>query len=59
MNYINNLNKVTREDIKNYLESYVVDKNYVLGVLTSPENAEKIDLTLKIKEGELKNDIEK
>jgi zinc protease len=59
LNYIENLNKVTREDIKNYLETYVVNKNYVLGVLTSPENAEKVSLTLNIKEGELKNDVEK
>jgi zinc protease len=59
LNYIENLNKVTREDIKNYLETYVVNKNYVLGVLTSPENAEKVSLTLNIKKGELKNDIEK
>lgn len=59
LNYIENLKKVSREDIKNYLDTYVKDKNYVLGVLTSPENAEKIDLTLNIKKGELKNDIEK
>ena len=59
MNYIDNLNKVTREDIINYLKTYVVDKNYVLGVLTSPENAEEIYLTLNIKKGELKNDVEK
>jgi hypothetical protein len=37
----------------------VVDKNYVLGVLASPENAEEIYLTLNIKKGELKNDVEK
>ena len=59
LNYIDNLKKVTREDITNYLETYVKNKNYVLGVLTSPENAEKVDLTLNIKKGELKNDIEK
>jgi len=59
MNYIDNLNKVTREDIINYLKTYVVDKNYVLGVLTSPENADEIYLTLNIKKGELKNDVEK
>jgi len=59
LNYIDNLNKVTREDIINYLKTYVVDKNYVLGVLASPENAEEIYLTLNIKKGELKNDVEK
>jgi zinc protease len=59
LNYIDNLNKVTREDIINYLKTYVVDKNYVLGVLASPENADEIYLTLNIKKGELKNDVEK
>jgi len=56
MNYIENLNKVTREDIIKYLKSYVMDKNYVLGVLASPEHAEKIELILNIKEGELKDE---
>jgi len=55
MNYIHNLNKVTREDIVNYLESYVIDKPYVLGVLAAPEHTEKIGLILNIKEGELEN----
>jgi zinc protease len=58
MNYIENLNKVTREDIINYLKTYVVDQNYVLGVLASPEHSEKIDLILNIKEGELKDETD-
>ncbi|MCG6915750.1 insulinase family protein, partial [bacterium BMS3Abin03] len=56
LNYIDNLKKVTREDIKNYLEKYVVDKPHVLGVLVSPDQAEKVDLILNIKEGEIKDD---
>jgi zinc protease len=56
MNYIENLNNVTREDIATYLDTYVVDKNYVLGVLASPEHAEKVGLILNIKEGELKDE---
>jgi zinc protease len=56
MNYIDNLNKATRDDIAFYLNNYVNDKPYVLGVLTSPENAEKIDLILNIKEGELEDE---
>ena len=56
LNYIDNLKKVTREDIKNYLEKYVVGKPYVLGVLASPDEAEKIELILNIKEGELKDE---
>ncbi len=56
LNYIDNLNKVTRQDIKNYLEKYVVDKPHVLGVLVSPDQAEKVELILNIKKGEIKND---
>ena len=56
LNYIDNLKKVTREDIKNYLEKYVVDKPHVLGVLVSPDQAEKVDKILNIKEGEIKDD---
>jgi zinc protease len=56
MNYLDNLKKVSREDIKNYLETYVMDKPYVLGVLVSPEEAEKVELILNIKEGELKDE---
>jgi len=56
MNYLDNLKKVSREDIKNYLETYVMNKPYVLGVLVSPEEAEKVELILNIKEGELKDE---
>jgi len=55
MNYIDNLKNVTREDIKNYLETYVVNKNHVLGVLVSPDQAEKVELILNIKKGEIKD----
>ncbi len=58
LNYIDNLKKVTRDDIKKYLDDYVIGKNHVMGVLTSPENAGKIGLILNIKEGELKNESE-
>ncbi len=58
MNYLDNLKKVSREDIKNYLETYVMDKPYVLGVLVSPEQAEKVELILNIKKGELKDETE-
>lgn len=36
--YVENLKAVTREDIKRYLERYIIDKPYVLGILSSPEN---------------------
>jgi zinc protease len=56
MNYIDNLKKVTRQDIKEYLEKYVIDKPYVMGILTSPEQKETVELAIKIKKGELKNE---
>lgn len=33
VNYINNLQKVSREDIKNYVRKYIKGKNYVMGVM--------------------------
>jgi zinc protease len=35
--YINNYTKVTREDIKNYLEKYIVNKNFVAGTIINAE----------------------
>ena len=53
LNYIDNLKKVTRKDIQDYLKKYVIDKKYVMGVLTSPEEKEKVELAIKIPKGEL------
>jgi zinc protease len=44
LNYIDNLNKVTRKDINDYLKSYVIDKPRIMGVLTSPEQKDKLGL---------------
>lgn len=35
-NYIANLQKVTRQDITNYLNKYIVDKPYVAGLMVNP-----------------------
>ncbi len=35
-NYVDNLNKVTRQDIQNYVRKYIKGKYYVDGMLTSP-----------------------
>ena len=43
-NYVKNLNAVTRQDISNYIKTYVVNKPFVLGVLSSPEIAQKHQL---------------
>jgi zinc protease len=44
LNYVDNLKKVTREDIKRYLATYVVGKPYVMGVLVSPEMRKQLGL---------------
>lgn len=35
-NYVENLEKVTREDIKNYVRTYIKGKNRVTGILVNP-----------------------
>ena len=37
--YLENMRKVTRADIAHYLDTYVLDKPYVLGAMVSPEMA--------------------
>lgn len=44
LDYVDNLKKVSREDIRNYLQRYIVGKNYVRGVLASPQDLEKLGL---------------
>ena len=44
MNYIDNLDKVSREDIKNYLNTYVIGKKHVTGVLVAPDQRAKLGL---------------
>lgn len=35
-NYVANLQKVTRQDITNYVNKYIVDKPYVAGLMVNP-----------------------
>ncbi|HVP35758.1 MAG TPA: pitrilysin family protein [Terriglobales bacterium] len=44
LNYVDNLKKVTREDIKKYVDTYIKDKPYVIGVMLSSENQTKLNL---------------
>ena len=44
MNYIDNLKKVTRDDINDYLNKYVIGKKHVEGVLVSPQVKAKLGL---------------
>jgi len=44
MGYIDNLAKVTRQDIQNYVRKYIKGKNYVLGVATNPQTLQQLNL---------------
>jgi len=44
LNYFDNLKKVTRQDIAQYLNTYVNGKTYVMGVLVSPQDRKKLGL---------------
>ena len=35
-NYVENMNKVTRDDIKKYVNTYIIGKPRVVGLLLSP-----------------------
>lgn len=43
-NYVDNLNKVTREDIKEYVKKYIQNKNHVTGLLLSPAMVEQMEI---------------
>ena len=43
-NYIENLNNVTREDIKKYVETYIINKPQVVGLLLSPAMKEQMQI---------------
>lgn len=43
--YVPNMQRVTRQDIARYVETYMIGKPYVTGVLVSPETRAKLNLT--------------
>ncbi len=43
-NYVANLQKVTKEDIANYVKKYIIDQPHVNGLLLSPAMKEMIDV---------------
>jgi zinc protease len=45
INYVDNLNATTRQDIADYVKEYIVGKPFVLGVLVSPQVKEQMGLT--------------
>jgi len=42
--YVENMNKVTRKDIKNYIETYIQGKPQVVGLLLSPAMKEQMQI---------------
>ena len=44
MNYIDDLKKVTREDIKKYMNTYVLDKPHITGVLCSSAHRKQLGI---------------
>ena len=45
LDYLPQLEAITREDIARYVETYILDQPFVLGVLLSPEQREELGLT--------------
>jgi len=44
-NYVKNLNQVSREDIKNFVRTYIKDQPRVTGILVSPEMKTQLGIT--------------
>ena len=44
VNYVKNLNAVTRDDMAQYVRTYIQNQPYVMGVLVSPENRAQLSL---------------
>jgi zinc protease len=43
-NYIENINKTTRDDIKKYVRKYIKDRPAVYGVLLSPDMKKQLNI---------------
>ncbi|MGN6618987.1 MAG: hypothetical protein ACTHJ5_17560, partial [Ilyomonas sp.] len=43
-NYIDDCMKITREDIKNYVNKYISGKPYVAGIIINPEMSKALDV---------------
>jgi zinc protease len=46
-NYVENIKKVTREDIKQYVRKYIKGKHHATGILTTAENRPALEASLK------------
>lgn len=45
LNYIDNLKAVTRDDIADYVQKYILGKHYVMGILLSPAQKQELGLS--------------
>jgi zinc protease len=43
-NYVDNLKKVTREDIQRYVNTYIIGQPHVVGLMVNPAMKQMIDL---------------
>lgn len=48
-NYVENLNKVTRDDIKKYVSTYIKGKPHVVGILTTKEARPALEASINFK----------
>jgi zinc protease len=48
-NYVENLNKVTRDDIKKYVSKYIKGKPHVVGILTTKEARPALEASINFK----------
>jgi zinc protease len=53
LNYVDNLKKVNRRDIDNYIKTYIQNQPYIKGILVSPQDREKLAVPLEGKEESL------
>ncbi len=44
-NYINNIKKVSKDDIRKYVQKYIIDKPVVTGLLVSPDMKKSMNIT--------------
>lgn len=47
LKYVDNLKKVNRNDINDYVRKYIQNAPYVMGILVSPQEREKVDMMLQ------------
>ncbi len=44
LNYVDNLKKVTREDVERYVRKYIQNAPYIMWILVSPKDKKELSL---------------